>query len=66
MPDFFFSVWKLLLGNSALTLLKSSPPRRMYSHNFMRVVVGQHNLDEVDAAEQVFDIEEVVRHQNWE
>ena len=32
----------------------------------MRIVVGQHDLNSVDKDEQVFDIDEVVKHNNWE
>lgn len=39
---------------------------RSYGHGFMRIVVGQHNLNSIDQDEQVFDIEEVVKHKKWE
>ena len=32
----------------------------------MRVVVGQSDLNKIDDEEQAFDIEEVVKHYNWE
>ena len=38
---------------------------RTFSHQRMRVVIGQYNLDKEDREEMIFNIEDVSLHENW-
>ncbi len=39
---------------------------RNHNHEHLRVVVGQHDLKNMDSEEMTFDIEKTIMHENWE
>ena len=38
---------------------------RTFSHQRMRVVIGQYDLEKDDNEEMIFNIEDVILHENW-
>ena len=38
---------------------------KTFSHQRMRVVIGQYDLDKDDNDEMIFNIEDVIMHENW-
>jgi hypothetical protein len=34
--------------------------------HFLRIVVGQHDLEDIDEEERVFDVEQMELHPEWE